>query len=98
MSFGNISMMDANKDLICKGYLNINKAYLKNYLYVLPNLRNSCAHQGRIFGKEFELAPKVSRKDKRMLLTNNINVSNSNHKLFIYIFVMIKLIKDDKKK
>ena len=37
MSFGNISMMyanliDSNKDLVCKSYLNINKIYLKNYL------------------------------------------------------------------
>lgn len=100
MSFGNISMMyanliDSNKDLVCKGYLNTNKAYLKNYLYVLSNLRNACAHQGRIYGKDFELAPKVSSKDKKILLTNRINVSNSNHKLFIYIFVMLKLIKDD---
>ena len=43
MSFGNVSMMysnltDNNKDYICKGYLNINKDYLKNYLYVLSNL------------------------------------------------------------
>lgn len=103
LSFGNISMMyanliDTNKDLVCKGYLNINKAYLKNYLYVLSNLRNSCAHQGRVFGKEFELAPKISSRDKRMLLANNVTVSNSNHKLFIYIFIMIKLIKDDNQK
>lgn len=103
MSFGNISMMyanltDSNKDLICKGYLNINKNYLKNYLYVLSNLRNVCAHQGRIYGKEFELAPKISNKDKSMLTFNNINVSNSNHKLFIYIFTLIKLIKDDSEK
>ena len=103
MSFGNISMMyanliDTNKDLICKGYLNINKYYLKNYLYVLSNLRNSCAHQGRIYGKEFELAPKISNKDKKMLMANNINVSNSNHKLFIYIFIMIKLIKNNNQK
>lgn len=103
MSFGNISMMyanltDSNKDLICKGYLNINKNYLKNYLYVLSNLRNVCAHQGRIYGKEFELAPKISNKDKSMLTLNNINVSNSNHKLFIYIFILIKLIKDDSEK
>ena len=103
MSFGNISMMyanltDSNKDLICKGYLNINKNYLKNYLYVLSNLRNVCAHQGRIYGKEFELAPKISNKDKSMLTFNNINVSNSNHKLFIYIFILIKLIKDDSEK
>lgn len=91
MSFGNISMMyanltDSNKDLICKGYLNINKNYLKNYLYVLSNLRNVCAHQGRIYGKEFELAPKISNKDKSMLTFNNINVSNSNHKLFIFLY------------
>ena len=103
MSFGNISMMyanliDTNKDLICKGYLNINKYYLKNYLYVLSNLRNLCAHQGRIYGKEFELAPKISNKDKKMLMANNINVSNSNHKLFIYIFIMIKLIKNNNQK
>lgn len=103
MSFGNISMMyanltDSNKGLICKGYLNINKNYLKNYLYVLSNLRNVCAHQGRIYGKEFELAPKISNKDKSMLTFNNINVSNSNHKLFIYIFILIKLIKDDSEK
>ncbi len=100
MSFGNISMMyanliDSNKDSLCRGYLNINREYLKNYLYVLSNLRNSCAHQGRIYGKEFELAPKISNKDKKMLVANNINVSNSNHKLFIYIFIIIKLIKNN---
>jgi abortive infection bacteriophage resistance protein len=99
MSFGNISMMyanliDSNKDLVCKSYLNINKIYLKNYLYVLSNLRNSCAHHARIYGKEFELAPKISNKDKKILMSNNITVSNSNHKLFIYIFIMVKLIKD----
>ena len=33
-----------------------------------------------------------------MLTFNNINVSNSNHKLFIYIFILIKLIKDDSEK
>ena len=103
MSFGNISMMyanliDSNKDLLCRGYLNINREYLKNYLYVLSNLRNACAHQGRIYGKEFELAPKISKKDKKMLVTNNINVSNSNHKLFIYIFIMMKLIRNNNQK
>lgn len=99
MSFGNISMMyanliDSNKDLVCKSYLNINKIYLKNYLYVLSNLRNSCAHHTRIYGKEFELAPKISNKDKKILMANNITVSNSNHKLFIYIFIMVKLLKN----
>lgn len=103
MSFGNVSMMysnltDNNKDYICKGYLNINKDYLKNYLYVLSNLRNSCAHQGQIFGKEFELAPKISNKDKCLLSKYNITVINSNHKLFIYIFIMIKLIKSNDQK
>ena len=103
MSFGSISMMysnltDNNKDYICKGYLTINREYLKNYLYVLSNLRNSCAHQGRIFGKEFELAPKISKKDKCFLSNYNITTTNSNHKLFIYIFIMIKLIKNNDQK
>ena len=92
------NLIDSNKDLVCKSYLNINKIYLKNYLYVLSNLRNSCAHHARIYGKEFELAPKISNKDKKILMANNITVSNSNHKLFIYVFIMIKLIKNSSQK
>lgn len=103
LSFGNLSMMYSNlmnscKDAVCKNYLDINRNYLKNYLYVLSNLRNSCAHLSRIYGKEFELAPKISNNDKKMLTQNNINVSNSNHKLFIYVFIMIKLIKNSSQK
>lgn len=64
LSFSDISMLFSNlkseyQKLIATGYLNTNAAYLKSYLYSLTTIRNSCAHDTRIYGKYFERNPKI---------------------------------------
>lgn len=103
LSFGNISRMfsnltDFNKNQVCNNYLKISKEYLKNYLFVLSSLRNSCAHYVRIYGKKFEFTPKIYNKDKKILLDNGFDWSKNNNKLFICIFIMVKLMKSTNKK
>ena len=95
MSFGNMSMMFSNlkkehQDIIANTYLKTKSYYLKNHMYVLTNIRNTCAHRSRIYGKYFVLAPRIGDKDKQRLILNGVNIANSSSKIFIFIYIMLK--------
>ncbi|WP_222115724.1 Abi family protein [Virgibacillus sp. SK37] len=62
---------------------------LENLLHCITILRNICAHGGRLYNRLFTRKPRLSRKEKSLLLTENENLINN--KLFSYILVLKSL-------
>lgn len=52
---------------------NINRYYLfvENWLRCSSVLRNIVAHRGRLYNRSFTIKPKISNRDKNLLLTNS---------------------------
>ncbi|MDD4077598.1 MAG: Abi family protein [Bacilli bacterium] len=103
LSFGSMSKLYSNlkvkyKKQIANLYLHTKHLYLKNHMYVLTCIRNNCAHRSRIYGKDFVLAPKISKKDKKNLNLYRINTIGSVHKIFIFIFIMLKYLDKSQKR
>ncbi|MBU8908261.1 Abi family protein [Desertibacillus haloalkaliphilus] len=50
---------------IAKSYYNVPYFYLESWLQTLSNVRNVCAHYGRLYNKELTFKPKLFREEKR---------------------------------
>ena len=91
ISFGTLSRLyellkkDDNKKAIAKRY-GFNKIeFLENWLHALANLRNCCAHHGRVWNRRYVvniLLPKVT--DFPFIDRNSLSAIRSN-KIFAYL-------------
>lgn len=93
LSFGSLSRLYRNssfeiKQKIAVENYEIKYDYIQNWLHGLVILRNICAHRGRLYNRPMSIKPKISNKDKKLGIRNDL--------VFIYIFILKKLIKDDK--
>src|SRR5699024_8675465 len=59
------------KDEIAKTYYNTKGDYIRTWLYSLSNLRNKCAHYGRLYNKKLTITPKLFRADKKKGIKND---------------------------
>ncbi len=94
MSFGTLSKLFSNlknneKNNISKTYYKFPAIYITTWLRTLVILRNICAHYGRIYNKRFSVVPKLGKKDKKLGI--------SKDRLFIFIFILKYLVKDNHK-
>lgn len=100
LSFGRLSRIFKNLDIetkteIANIYYNpIRYEYLENWLQGFAILRNICAHRGRLYNRYFTFTPKLSRVDNILFDSNGLNQNNMRKKVFTYIFITNKLIKD----
>lgn len=108
MTFGVISKMFANLKKNLQNEICLSPEYEKvyvrqryeNYLQITCNLRNVCAHHGRLYGKRFPYNISLSRGDIDLFNKYGYAIpSNSSSSTFELIFAMFKLIpnNDDKK-
>ena len=95
VDFGFVSKMFAwlkeeDRKIICNDkYPKTRNNVVVKWLRGLSNLRNLCAHRDRLFGVNMPLTLKVNKEDSKDL--KNI----SGNKLFFYIFIMKKLIRNE---
>lgn len=99
LSFGCLSKGFSNlpievKKEICKIHFNnIPYHYIEGWLHGLVVLRNICAHRGRLYNRLLTVSAKLDRKDKELFQSKDINKSVKY--VFVYIFIMFKLIEND---
>ncbi|MCA1320352.1 Abi family protein [Bacillus tianshenii] len=87
-SFGLISKLFRNinddlKKLICKKYYDIPYVYIVSWMQTLANVRNICAHYGRLYNKKLTFKPRMFKEDKK-----NID----SQKLFAAIHIIQRLL------
>lgn len=88
VSMGCLSKLFANlkkedKQFISNNYYNVKYFYVESWLHCLSYVRNICAHYSRLYNKRLVITPKLHRKEKRLL--------ESNDKIFAVIIVMKRL-------
>ena len=72
---------------------------MKNYLQITCNLRNVCAHHGRLYGRRFPYNISLSRSDIDLFNKYGYAIpSNSSSSTFELIFAMFKLIPNSEEK
>ncbi len=93
-SFGTISKLYGNladallsKDSIAKEFGTVNKSYLPSWLQAVSQIRNICAHHGRIWNRNLPSKPKLMPKPPNKWITN-LPVGNDLNKLYIQICCM----------
>ncbi|MGQ4667818.1 Abi family protein (plasmid) [Metabacillus halosaccharovorans] len=87
-SFGYISKLYRNlrEDLkrhIAKIYYNVPYLYLESWLQTLSNIRNVCAHYGRLYNKKLIFKPRLFKEDLRRF---------SNQKVYAAIYIIQRLL------
>ncbi len=93
-SFGSISKLYGNlinsiesKDKIAKDFGTVNKTYLPSWLQSIAQIRNICAHHGRIWNKNLPGRPKLLKAPPNNWLVN-VPTPAEHHKLYIHICCM----------
>jgi abortive infection bacteriophage resistance protein len=87
-SFGTVSKLYRNlkedtKKHIAKIYYNVPYFYLESWLQTLSNVRNVCAHYGRLFNKHLTFKPRLFKEEKNLF---------DNQLIFAAIYIIIRLL------
>lgn len=80
-SFGVLSQMynnllEKDKDEIAEEYYNTKGEFVSTWLHSLSNIRNRCAHYGRLYNKNLTVTPKLFKADKKKGIKNNTLFAN----------------------
>ena len=91
-SFGVLSKMynnlrDEDKDEIAKEYYNTKGEFVRTWLHSLSNIRNKCAHYGRLYNKDLTITPKLFKADRKKGIKNNT--------VFANIYIIGRLSRDE---
>ncbi|WP_077210389.1 Abi family protein [Bacillus dakarensis] len=87
-SFGFISKLfrNLNEDVkkhIAKAYYNVPYYYLESWLQTLSNVRNVCAHYGRLYNKKLTFKPRLFKEEFKQF---------DNEFIFAAIYIMKRLL------
>jgi len=98
LSFGMLSRVFKNLDAKIKieianqHYKPIPYHYLENWLQGLVDLRNICAHRGRLYNRYLPFSTDLSRTDKLLFSELYSGDTKINKRIFTKIYVMKKII------
>lgn len=70
------NLLDEDKNEIAKEYYNTKGEFVRTWLHSLSNIRNKCAHYGRLYNKNLTITPKLFRADKRKGIKNDTVFAN----------------------
>jgi abortive infection bacteriophage resistance protein len=85
--YGNLSDRIQSKDIIASKFGTVNKSYLPSWLQSISQIRNICAHHGRIWNKNLPGVPRLLPKPPYKWI-NNVPSFSEHHKLYIHICCM----------
>jgi abortive infection bacteriophage resistance protein len=97
-SFGNLSKLYGNlkptvqsKDIIAAEFKTVNHTYLPSWLQSIAQIRNVCAHHGRLWNINLPGRPHLLPKPPAPWL-NNVPPANQHHMLYIHACCMKYLL------
>lgn len=97
-TFGNLSKLYGNlkptvksKDTIANELNTVNHSYLPSWLQSIAQIRNVCAHHGRLWNKNLPGRPKLLPKPPASWITN-VPPVNQHHMIYIHICCMKYLL------
>lgn len=90
-TFGDLSKMysnllDEDKEEIAQKYYHTKSVFVRSWLHTLSNLRNKCAHYGRLYNKKLTTNPKLYKADMKKGIKND--------RIFAGIYIMGRLSND----
>lgn len=80
------NMLTKDKETIAKPYCGFSSSYLGTWIHSLVNVRNICAHYGRLYNRRLTVNVPFGRKEKRFGIGPNT--------VFANIFILKHLIKE----
>ncbi|TAK40820.1 MAG: Abi family protein [Saprospiraceae bacterium] len=89
--YGNLSPSLKSKDLIAAELNTVNHSYLPSWLQSIAQIRNICAHHGRLWNKNLPGIPKLLPKPPAPWL-NQVPTRQEFHKLYIHVCCMKYLL------
>ena len=89
--YGNLGSNIASKDMIAKELNTVNHTYLRTWLQSLSQIRNICAHHGRLWNKNLPGRPKLLPRPPAPWLTLVPPVSQ-HHALYVHVCCMKYLL------
>lgn len=89
--YGNLKPMVKSKDIIAAEFQTVNHTYLPSWLQSIAQIRNICAHHGRLWNKNLPGRPALLTKPPAPWL-NNVPPVNQHHMLYIHVSCMKYLL------
>jgi abortive infection bacteriophage resistance protein len=89
--YGNLKSSVKSKDLIAAEFNTVNHTYLPSWLQDIAQIRNICAHHGRLWNKNLPGRPNLLSKPPAPWIKNVPNVSE-HHLLYIHACCMKYLL------
>ncbi|MBL7113719.1 MAG: Abi family protein [Bacteroidales bacterium] len=85
--FSNIIPSVISPDVVAAEFNTVNRTYLKSWLLSLSQIRNICAHHGRLWNRNLPGRPKLLKKPPAPWLTNVPPVTQ-HHMIYIHLCCM----------
>lgn len=82
--YGNLKPSVKSKDIIAAGFNTVNHTYLPSWLQSIAQIRNICAHHGRLWNKNLPGRPALLSKPPAPWL-KKVPPVNEHHMLYIHI-------------
>ncbi|HWQ25864.1 MAG TPA: Abi family protein [Chlorobaculum sp.] len=89
--YGNLGSKVCSKDMIAKELNTVNHTYLRTWLQSLSQIRNICAHHGRLWNKNLPGRPKLLPKPPSPWLTD-VPSASQHHMLYVHLCCMKYLL------
>jgi abortive infection bacteriophage resistance protein len=89
--YGNLRPTITSKDIIASEFKTVNHTYLPSWLQSIAQIRNICAHHGRLWNKNLPGRPNLLPRPPAPWL-NNVPPVNQHHMLYIHLCCMKYLL------
>ena len=89
--YGNLKHTLKSKDLIAKEFGTVNHTFLPSWLQSIAQIRNICAHHGRLWNKNLPGTPNLLPKPPHPWISD-VPSSKEYHKLYIHLCCMKYLL------
>lgn len=89
--YGNLKPSVASKDKIAAEFNTVNHTYLHSWLQAIAQIRNTCAHQARLWNKNLTIKPSLLSKPPAPWLTH-VPPPTEHNKLYIHACCMKYLL------
>ena len=89
--YGNLKHKTPSKDTIAAELGTINHTYLPSWLQTIAQIRNICAHHGRLWNKNLPGRPKLLKKPPHAWISD-VPLPNEHHMLYIHMCCMKYLL------
>jgi abortive infection bacteriophage resistance protein len=89
--YGNLKPNVVSKDTIAKELNTVNHTYLHSWLQSISQIRNVCAHHGRLWNKNLTIKPNLLPRPPAPWITN-VPPASEHHKLYIHACCMKYLL------